>query len=131
MASPARNAATHLFSPSWLVVRIDDIFVVVKLFLLRLPSLLLLLLLLLERHQVGPLLLQLPLKPLGLPLLLDLLAFVLLGGDRGEQGRGEGRAGFPASNLSATEAKHNLNVDSWNLVSGTGQFHFYENKPMT
>lgn len=56
----------------------NDIFVVVELLLLRLPSLLLLLL---QRHQVGPLLLELPLQALGLPLLLHLLALVLLGGE--------------------------------------------------
>lgn len=39
------NVVTHFFSPSRLVIRIDDIFVVVKLFLLCLPSFLLLLLL--------------------------------------------------------------------------------------
>ena len=53
------NVVTHLFSPGGLVIRIDDILVVVKLFLLRLPRFLLLLLL--QRNQVGPLLLQLPL----------------------------------------------------------------------
>lgn len=47
----------------------------VQLFLLGVPGLLLLLL---QRHQVGPLLLQLPLQPLRLPLLLYLLALVLL-----------------------------------------------------
>lgn len=47
----------------------------VQLFLLGVPGLLLLLL---QRHQVGPLLLQLPLQPLRLPLLLHLLALVLL-----------------------------------------------------
>lgn len=49
----------------------------VQLFLLCLPGLLLLLL---QRHQVGPLLLQLPLEPLRLTLLLDLLTLVLLRG---------------------------------------------------
>lgn len=80
---PSRGA--HLFGPGRLVVGVDHVFVVVQLFLLGLPGLLLLLL---QRHQVGPLLLQLPLEPLRLTLLLDLLTLVLLrGGGGGRDGR--------------------------------------------
>lgn len=82
----ALQAGPHLFGPGRLVVRVDDVFVVVQLFLLGLPGLLLVLLLLLQGHQVGPLLLQLPLQPLRLPLLLDLLTLVLLR-RRGGEGR--------------------------------------------
>lgn len=108
MSSAANNsgkrhrsqAGSHLFGPGRLVIGVGDVFVMVQLFLLRLPGLLLLLL---QRHQVGPLLLQLPLQPLRLPLLLYLLALVLL-----RRADGEGREGgqFPESELSIH--KHNL-----------------------
>lgn len=69
------QARPHLLGPGRLVVGVDHVFVMVQLLLLGLPGLLLLLL---QRHQVGPLLLQLPLQPLRLTLLLDLLTLVLL-----------------------------------------------------
>ena len=77
--SRAKNCA-YLLGPRRLVSGVDGIFVVVQLLLLgRLPRLLLLLLLLvLKGHQVGPLLLELPLETLGLPLFLMLLTLVLL-----------------------------------------------------
>ena len=76
---PVTHVGTYFFSPGGLVIRINDILVVVKRFLLCLPSLLLLLL---ERHQVGSLLMELPLKTLCLPLLLNLLPLVLLERER-------------------------------------------------
>lgn len=63
--------AHYLASPGGLVVGLQVLVVVVELRLL-------LLLLLLQGHQVGVLLLQLPLQPLRLTLLLQLLALVLL-----------------------------------------------------
>lgn len=85
------QARPHLLGPGGLVVGVDHVFVMVQLLLLGLPGLLLLLL---QRHQVGPLLLQLPLQPLRLTLLLDLLTLVLLrwgvggwGGQRRKRGR--------------------------------------------
>lgn len=76
----------YLFGPGGLVVAAGRlVFVVVQLLLvLRRPRRLLLLLL--QRHQVRSLLLQLPLQPLGLPLLLYLLPLVLL---RVRQSRGQ------------------------------------------
>lgn len=69
----------------------------VQLFLLGLPGLLLLLL---QGHQVGPLLLQLPLETLRLPLLLYLLTLVLLRwGQRRETGE------FPESELRIRKRK--------------------------
>lgn len=69
--------AGYLFGPGGLVVAAGRlILVVVQLLLVLRRSRRLLLLL--QRHQVRPLLLQLPLQPLGLPLLLDLLPLVLL-----------------------------------------------------
>lgn len=81
------QARPHLLGPGRLVAGVDHVFVMVQLLLLGLLGLLLLLL---QRHQVGPLLLQLPLQPLRLTLLLDLLTLVLLrwGGDR--DGREDG-----------------------------------------
>lgn len=61
----------YLSGPGGLVVGLQVLVVVVELRLL-------LLLLLLQGHQVGVLLLQLPLQPLRLPLLLQLLPLVLL-----------------------------------------------------
>lgn len=74
------GVSAHLFGPGGFVVAAGRlVFVVVQLLLvLRRPRWPLLLLLLLQRHQVRPLLLQLPLQPLGLPLLLNLLPLVLL-----------------------------------------------------
>lgn len=77
------RARAHLLGPGRLVGGVDHVLVVVQLLLLGLPGLLLLLLL--QGHQVGPLLLQLPLEPLRLTLLLDLLALVLLPGGGGGQ----------------------------------------------
>lgn len=75
----AGGVSAHLFGPGGFVVAAGRlVFVVVQLlFVLRRPRRRLLLLLL-QRHQVRSLLLQLPLQPLGLPLLLNLLPLVLL-----------------------------------------------------
>ena len=83
----ARACRRHLFGPGGFVGLVWS--VVIELLLIRPPLWMLLLLLLqlcclrvflllLQRHQVGPLLLELSLQPLRLPLLLDLLALVLL-----------------------------------------------------
>lgn len=72
-------ALPYLLGPRWLLAGIYPFFVMVEGFLLCWPLVLpLLLLLLLQGHQVVPLLLELPLQPLRLPLLLQLLALVLL-----------------------------------------------------
>lgn len=72
-------ALPYLLGPRWLLAGIYPFFVMVEGFLLCRPLVLpLLLLLLLQGHQVVPLLLELPLQPLRLPLLLQLLALVLL-----------------------------------------------------
>lgn len=75
----------------------------VQLFLLSLPGLLLLLLL--QGHQVGPLLLQLPLEPLRLTLLLDLLTLVLLQGwateTEASQSRGFTKANWKGSHVGS------------------------------
>ncbi|TNN41202.1 hypothetical protein EYF80_048630 [Liparis tanakae] len=78
-----RSVCVYLLGPGRLVAAGRLVLVVVQLLLvlrrpLRVLLLLLLLLLLLQRHQVRTLLLQLPLQPLGLPLVLDLLPLVLL-----------------------------------------------------
>lgn len=65
----------YLFGPGRFVTRVDRVFVVVQLFFVSRPWLLLLLL---QRDQVGPLLLQLPLQPFSLTLLLQLLPFIFL-----------------------------------------------------
>lgn len=69
---------SYLFGPGGLVVAAGGLVFVVVQLLLVLGWSRRLLLLLLQGHQVRSLLLQLPLQPLGLPLLLDLLPFVLL-----------------------------------------------------
>lgn len=61
----------YLTGPSWFVVGLQVFVIVVELRLLFL-------LLLLQRHQVGMLLLQLPLQTLWLTLFLQLLALILL-----------------------------------------------------
>lgn len=72
-------ALAYLLGPCWLLTGIYPFFVMVEWFLLCWPLVLpLLLLLLLQGHQVVPLLLELPLQPLRLPLLLQLLALILL-----------------------------------------------------
>ena len=72
-------ALAYLLGPRRLLAGIYPFFVMVEGFLLCRPLVLpLLLLLLLQGDQVVPLLLELPLEPLRLPLLLQLLALVLL-----------------------------------------------------
>lgn len=69
----------YLLGPCWLLAGIYPFFIMVERFLLCWPLVLpLLLLLLLQGDQVVSLLLELPLQPLCLPLLLQLLAFILL-----------------------------------------------------
>lgn len=71
-------SVVYLFGPAGLVVAARRlVLVVVQLLLVRRRARRLLLLLL-QGHQVRPLLLQLPLQPLRLTLLLDLLPLVLL-----------------------------------------------------
>lgn len=78
-------ALAYLLGPCWFLAGIYPFFVMVEGFLLCRPLVLpLLLLLLLEGDQVVPLLLELPLQPLRLPLLLQLLALILL--PRGKHG---------------------------------------------
>lgn len=69
----------YLFGPGRFVAGIDRVLVVIELLLLGRPRFLLLLLL--EGNQVRSLLLELPLKPLRLPLLLQLLPLILLHGN--------------------------------------------------
>lgn len=92
---------SYLLSPGWLVVGAGRlVFVVVQLLLVLRRARRLLLLLLLQGHQVRPLLLQLPLQALGLPLLLDLLPLVLLRGKHTAEGRWGGKtAGDPFSSV--------------------------------
>ena len=72
-------ALAYLLGPRWFLAGIYPFFVMVEGFLLCRPLVLpLLLLLLLQGDQVVPLLLELPLQPLRLPLLLQLLALILL-----------------------------------------------------
>jgi len=73
-----RSVCVYLLGPGRLVAAGRLVLVVVQLLLVLRRPLRVLLLLLLQRHQVRTLLLQLPLQPLGLPLLLDLLPLVLL-----------------------------------------------------
>lgn len=68
--------ASHLFGPGGFVAGVHRVLVVIELLLLGRSRFLLLLLL--EGNQVCPLLLELPLKPLRLPLLLQLLPLILL-----------------------------------------------------
>lgn len=78
-ARHALFACAYLLGPRWFLAGIYPFFVMVEWFLLRWSLVLpLLLLLLLQGHQVVPLLLELPLQPLCLPLLLQLLALILL-----------------------------------------------------
>lgn len=75
------ESAIYLFGPGWFLAGVSCIFVMVQLLLLCRSGVLLqllLLLLLLERNKVSSLLMQLSLQPLRLPLLLQLLAFILL-----------------------------------------------------
>lgn len=72
-------ALAYLLGPRWFLAGIYPFFVMVEGFLLCRPLVLpLLLLLLLQGDQVVPLLLELPLQPLCLPLLLQLFALILL-----------------------------------------------------
>lgn len=78
-ARHALLAHAYLLGPRWFLTGIYPFFVMVEWFLLCWSLVLpLLLLLLLQGHQVVPLLLELPLQPLCLPLLLQLLALILL-----------------------------------------------------
>ena len=89
------GGAGYLLGPGWLVVAAGRlVFVVVQLLLVLRRPRWLLLLLLLQRHQVCPLLLQLPLQPLGLPLLLNLLPLVLLHSKHKMEGERDARTKF-------------------------------------